>query len=174
MPKSSTFSPAEVEFEKILRDWGFKTATLKTSVKAPSIEDGRGNYIIIPDILAVDRKEEGWCFEVKDEATSSWKMNDLAMNRYSGPVWLLEERKARSYLDFSKAFDCPCVIAIGDENGWRVGFFTRKSKGKVNYNKRIVAINWIDPDGIPVLFNVMSPLDIFLGSSTELRRLYWN
>ena len=171
---SSTFSPAEAEFERILRENGFRTATLKRVVKAPSIEDGRGNYIIIPDIMAVDGNGEGWCFEVKDEAASSYEMKELSMNRYRGPVWMLEQRKATSYLDFSAAFDCPCIIAIGDKDQWRVGFFTHKRRGRVDYNRRIVAVNWDDPEGIPVLFNVMMPLDDFLASIEKLRRFHWN
>lgn len=85
-----TFSPAESEFEKILRENGFMTATPKTSVKAPSIQGEPGHFIIIPDIIAVDGKGNGWCFEVKDEAASTYCMRRIEMTHgYTGPAWFL-------------------------------------------------------------------------------------
>jgi hypothetical protein len=170
-----TFSPAESEFEKILRDNGFMTATLKTAVKAPSIQGRPGQFIIIPDILAVDESGNGWCFEVKDEAGSSYGMRRIEMTHgYSGPAWFLEERKAKSYLNFSRAFGCPCVLAIGGRQRWRVGFFTRKFGTRIDYNQDIVAAKWRDPAGIPILFSVMHRLEDFLDSSDVLRREYWS
>jgi hypothetical protein len=124
-----TFSPAEAEFEELLRRNKFLTASLKEAMQAPSIEDGSGLYVIFPDILAIDRSGQGWCFEVKDEASSRRKMRRLQMTQgYSGPAWFLRYRHAFGYSTFSAAFDCPCVIAIHTRKGWRAGFFTRKTE----------------------------------------------
>ena len=150
------------------------TATLKESIKAPSIQGEVGNYIIIPDIMAVDKAGNGWCFEVKDEASSSYKMKSLRMTKgYKGPVWFLERRKANSYLKFSQAFQCPCIIAIGGSQRWKLGFLTQKSGSTIEYNRDIAAVNWNDSRGIPLLFNVMFQLEAFFNSAEKLRDFYW-
>lgn len=173
--RANTFSHAEAEFEEILRSHRFMTASLKAAVKAPSIEDGAGFYVILPDILAIDLDGgHGWCFEVKDETSSSYKMRRLDMTKgYSGPAWFLRYRKALGYLKFSAAFDCPCVIAIHAEAGWRAGFFTHKADGRVDYNPDIVASGWKDPEGIPVLFGEMQPLRVFFDSIRTLQKQFW-
>lgn len=173
--RPDTFSPAEAQFEEILRSHSFMTASLKRAVQAPSIEDGAGLYVILPDILAIDPDGvKGWCFEVKDEATSSYKMRQLEMTKgYSGPAWFLRYRKALGYLNFSKAFDCPCVIAIHTKAGWRAGFFTRRADGQVDYNRDIVVPGWKDPGGIPVLFGQMQPLRVFFESIRTLQKQFW-
>ncbi len=150
------------------------TATMKECVKAPSIQGKPGEYIIIPDILAVDEQGNGWCFEVKDEGNSSYDMAYLEMSHgYTGPVWFLQRYKAKSYLSFSRAYDCPCVIAVKGWQQWKMGFFTRKRGAEIDYNRSIVAENWRDADGIPILFNVMDKLDDFLDSHSALREKYW-
>lgn len=174
-PVAATFSPAEAEFDSILRGNRFMTASLKGAVQAPSIEDGRGLFVILPDILAIDADGgQGWCFEVKDETTSSYKMRRLDMTLgYSGPVWFLEYRKAIGYVWFSSAFNCPCVIAIKGTSGWKAGFFTMKVGGKVDYNRQTVAVGWSDPEGIPVLFDELQDLEPFLKSLRTQQASYW-
>src|SRR2546426_12622414 len=104
-----TMSEAESEMEHTLQSEGFLTTTMKQNVKAPSLQGAReGDYIIIPDILAVDKQGRGWCFEVKSEMESKHSMEYLEMPMgYTGPVWYLQQYKAKSYLEFSKAFRCP-------------------------------------------------------------------
>jgi len=163
MTEALTLSPAEAEFERILREHGFKTATMKQYVKAPSLQGVWGDYIILPDIIAVDKSGRGWCFEVKSEKESrqSMQCREMPMG-YAGPVWFLEEHKMRSYLDFSKAFFCPCIIIINGDFQWKAGFFTRINlEGDIEYNKDLVVARWKDDLGCPVLFNVMDTLDRF-------------
>jgi len=83
---------------------------LKEQVRAPSIQ-GESDFIIIPDILAMDNSGRGWCFEVKDERESKRPMKHLTMpHGYTGPVWFLEKHKAESYLRFSQAFNVPASL----------------------------------------------------------------
>lgn len=181
MPEA--FSPAEAEFEQVLRDYGFMTASLKEAVKAPSIEDNKGLWVTLPDILAIDTKGgQGWCFEVKDETTSSYKMQVRQLGKterygggYAGPVWLLERHKTIGYRDFSAAFDCPCVIAVHGDAGWRAGFFTCRNNGLVDYNTGTVAEAWEDWNErrIPVMYERMLELDGFMKSIRELRSIFW-
>ncbi len=132
-------SEAESAFDQILQDRGFLTAGLKESVRAPSLQAEPGRYIIIPDILAVDTKDWGWCFEVKDERESETSMRRLEMpGGYAGPVWFLEPWKAESYLKFSRAFKCPCILVVRGRNRWKLGFFTQNIHGKVGYNRDLV------------------------------------
>ena len=167
-------SPAESEFEKILLKKGFMVAGLKQSVNAPSLQGAPHVYIIIPDFLAVDLKGEGWCFEVKDEIGSKSTMDRLEMPRgYSGPVWYLEPWKAESYLQFSRAFRCPCIIAVRGRTKWKLGFFTRNLTGRIEYNTDLVVPGWRDHRGYPVLFNVMSQLDRFFSELDRSRKEYW-
>lgn len=170
-----TLSEAESEFERILRGKGFKTATMKEQVKAPSLQ-GNVGYIILPDILAVDKQGRGWCFEVKDETWSRAPMRHVEMTHgYRGPVWFLEPYKARSYLEFSQAYSVPCVITIRGDMGWKAGFLTRVSQadGRIDYNRDQIAPEWDDPDGIPILFSVLFSLDRFFKTMSSLRSRYW-
>ncbi len=167
---------AEVEFNDILLGEEFATALLKQATKAPSLQGEPGSYIIIPDIIAADSdargKVRGWCFEVKDETGS--KMSKLAMNRYTGPVWFLEPHKATSYLEFSQAFKCPCIMVIRNRAGtWKLDFFTKNVRGRIGYNRSVVAANWNNPRGIPILYNVMYHLDPFFDDLDDLRNRYW-
>lgn len=158
------------------------TASLKTAVKAPSMENGLGYYVILPDILAIDVDNgQGWCFEVKDETRSRSKMRSMTLGKterygggYSGPVWMLQTRNALGYLNFSNAFECPCVIAIKSTNGWRVGFFTRQFKSRVDYNSETVAQSWSDSRGkIPIMFERLEELEPFLRSIRSKQRKEW-
>lgn len=58
------YGQAEAEFERILRQNRSLTASLKAITLAPSMEDGSGLFVILPDILTIDDKGQGWCFEV--------------------------------------------------------------------------------------------------------------
>lgn len=171
-----TLSEAESAFEQILRDRDFKTATMKEYVKAPSIQGRKNDYIILPDILAVDKQGRGWCFEVKDETWSKAPMRYLEMTQgYTGPAWFLEPYKAESYLSFSQAFNVPCVIVIRGDSGWRAGFLTKvvSSDGRIDYNRDQIAPEWDDPDGIPILFDVLFGLEEFFGKLDAMRDDYW-
>lgn len=86
-----TLTYSEYKCQEMLRNYGFMTATLKESVQAPSIQDGKGGYVIIPDIIAMDRKGRGWAFEVKEASKSVPEYRTL--KDYSGQVWVLEPRK---------------------------------------------------------------------------------
>ena len=166
-------SGAEEMFAEILRVEGFMVTFLKEQIRAPSIQ-GEDDFIIIPDIPAVDKSGRGWCFEVKDERESKRPMKRLTMpHGYTGPVWLLEKRKAESYLRFSRAFKCPCIIAVRGDMRWRIGFFTHISNGEIYYNKDLVAVGWNDPFGYPVLFNVMPTATKFFHELDALRARYW-
>ena len=170
-----TLSEAESAFDQILRGKGFKTAAMKKQVKAPSLQ-GDSGYIILPDILAVDNQGRGWCFEVKDETWSKAPMRYIEMTHgYSGPAWFLEPYKAESYLEFSRAFSIPCVIAIRGDMDWKAGFLTRisRSDGGIDYNRDQIAPEWDDPDGIPILFSVLLSLDRFFRTLSKLRSTYW-
>jgi Holliday junction resolvase len=173
-----TMSPAESELEQLLQARGFLTATMKRDVKAPSLQGKqKGSYIVLPDILAVDWLGRGWCFEVKSERESKTRMKFLEMPMgYTGPVWYLQRYKARSYLEFSKAFRCPVVIVIKGDLKWKAGFFTKvdHTSGEVVFNNALVAPGWKDARGIPVLFNVMPSVDEFLEKLEETRRKYWS
>src|SRR3989441_11003822 len=147
-------SGAEEVFAGILQAEGFMITNLKEQIRAPSIQ-GEDDFIIIPDILAVDTSGRGWCFEVKDERESKRPMKHLTMpHGYTGPVWLLEKRKAESYLRFSRAFKCPCMIAVRGDMKWRVGFFTQVSHREIFYNKKLVTARWHEPFWDPGLFYV--------------------
>ena len=175
MGKSQVVFPTEAEsrFNDILLSKGFATASLKQAVKAPSIEGDPG-YIVIPDIIAVDNELRGWCFEVKDEKDSKIDMARIQLNRYHGPAWLLKSWLAESYLEFSQAFKCPCVIVIRDNAGnWRVDYFSKRVGRKIDYNRSVVAANWDDPRGIPILFNVMYHLPAFFRQLDETREELW-
>ena len=164
---------AEENFEEILQIHGFMTANMKQQVKAPSLQ-GESDFIILPDILAVDKKGRGWCFEVKDEQESKTPMRMLTMTHgYSGPAWYLDPLKAKSYLRFSQVFSVPCMIAIRGKRKWRLGFFTRKIRDKIEYNKDIVASGWDNPKGIPILFNVMLLAGKFLEELDNVRHAHW-
>lgn len=164
---------AEEGFEEILQLHGFMTANMKQQVKAPSLQ-GESDFIILPDILAADKKGRGWCFEVKDERQSKTPMRTLNMTRgYSGLVWYLDPLKARSYLRFSQVFSVPCVIAIRGRSKWRLDFFTKKHRGKIEYNKDVVAVDWDNRKGIPVLFNVMLLASRFLENLDNVRQTNW-
>lgn len=166
-------SGAEEVFAGILQAEGFMITFLKEQVKAPSIQ-GEDDFIILPDILAVDKSGKGWCFEVKDERESKRPMKHLTMpHGYVGPIWLLEKRKAESYLRFSRAFKCPCMIAVRGDMKWRVGFFTQISNNEIHYNRDLVAVGWSDPFGYPVLFNVMLTTSKFFHEMDDLRARYW-
>jgi len=132
---------AESECGIMLRRYGFLTAVLKVGVQAPSIQDGEGSYVIIPDIIAIDRKTRGWAFEIKDASKS--KPHYRVVQNYDGQVWLLQPHKAESYLKFSKAFNIPCVIVIRTSQGWRVGVLAVKKDNTVTFNDQIV----IEPAG---------------------------
>lgn len=58
------YGQAEAEFGGILRQNRSLTASLKAITLAPSMEDGSGLFVILPDILATADKGQGWCFEV--------------------------------------------------------------------------------------------------------------
>jgi len=103
-------SGAEEIFAGILQAEGFMMTFLKEQVRAPSIQ-GESDFIIIPDILAMDNSGRGWCFEVKDERESKRPMKHLTMpHGYTEPVWFLEKHKAESYLRFSQAFNVPASL----------------------------------------------------------------
>src|SRR4029077_13263694 len=118
----------ESKFNDILLARGFATANLKQAVKAPSIEGDPG-FVVIPDIIAIDEEVRGWCFEVKDEKESRYDMANIRLNQYKGPAWFLKPSLAESYLEFSQAFKCPCIIAIRDYKGkCRLDYFTRSAR----------------------------------------------
>lgn len=88
---------------------------------------------------------------------------------------MLERRKFYGYLDFSASFECPCVIAIKGDEGWRAGFFTRRSNGQFDHNLEVVAAAWEHPEGrVPIMFNRLQNLDEFMRSMRSLRRQYWS
>jgi len=62
------YGQAEAEFGGILRQNRSLTASLKAITLAPSMEDGSGLLVILPDIIAIDDKGQGWLFEVNRNA----------------------------------------------------------------------------------------------------------
>jgi hypothetical protein len=65
------YGQAEAEFERILRQNRFLTASLKAITLASSMEDGSALFVILPDILAIDDEGQGWCFEVNRNTDGS-------------------------------------------------------------------------------------------------------
>ena len=62
------YGQTEAEFGGILRQNRSLTASLKAITLAPSMEDGSGLLVILPDIIAIDDKGQGWRFEVNRNA----------------------------------------------------------------------------------------------------------
>jgi len=93
---NTAVSGAEEIFVGILQAEGFMITFLKEQVRAPSIQ-GESDFIIIPDILAVDTSGRGWCFEVKDERESKRPMKHLTMpHGYTGLSGFLKNTKQRA------------------------------------------------------------------------------
>ena len=171
-----TSDEAANQFEQILKNWGFKTATLNESARAQSIEGKGESPTVLPDILTVDRKERGWCFEVKDEEWSKAAMRELQISKgYSGPVLFLKTEEAKSYLNYSLAFGVPCVIVVREGAHWKVGFLTRVkwTDGSIVYNRELIVPEWNDQEGVPIMPNALLTLERFLEELDGLRLDYW-
>jgi Holliday junction resolvase len=166
-----TLTRSEWHCQEMLRSYGFLTATLKESVQAPSIQDGAGSFVIIPDIIAIDRKVRGWAFEVKDASRSRAEYREL--RNYRGSVWVLEQHKANSYLKFSQAFNVPCMLVVKTRYGWRVGFLTKKKNDKIAFNDEIVFKGPSYINDSLILINNMFRIREFIDNLDTLRGEYW-